>query len=149
MSWPLSWPWHHICPFSKNEHSSEPSRYELLIAVFCVFLRPFVFELARGTRVIFTPLPPPSAARSAGDPSAARVNMINSELKMVDSGEEVIRYLSPLGNGNQNCMISQLWSRSLRPPSGCDCKYVSTSTDDDMSPTDRSIFLCLVLYFST
>ena len=49
----------HLTDFEKN--SSEPSRYELLIAAFRVFLRLFFVWVT-------------SAARSAGDPSPARVN---------------------------------------------------------------------------
>ena len=61
-----------ISDLLKNKDLSEPSRYEFSIAAFRVFIRPFVFELAGG--IILAPFIP-SAARSAGDLSAAQVNM--------------------------------------------------------------------------
>ena len=67
MFWPLSWPWPHIWPFAKNfKHSPESSRYELSIAAFPVFLRPFVLELWGGGNS------PPPAARVRLETSAPR-----------------------------------------------------------------------------
>ena len=59
------------------KRSPEPSRYELSIAAFRVYLRPLVSELAGGNIYLH---PPPSATCSSGDTSDARVKNVRNDL---------------------------------------------------------------------